>query len=181
MFSFSIVGSSFVNLGERYKNTHPLNKTGVGYKVFHGSTLVAPQAGPLIDAVTGAPGGPFPACGSEVVHPGAGSRHLFTNRCLSAGLTRDACLHHSFSRKNVAQFRALVNGFPEKNRKFRSLAGDGAAHWPFPAFGSRPAAIPTERQRVEGSAHQIPFMQWESAQILRLRSASLRMTGLWTC
>ena len=28
-------------IGEGIKNTHPLTKSGVGYKVFHGSTLVA--------------------------------------------------------------------------------------------------------------------------------------------
>jgi hypothetical protein len=30
-------------LGKGIKNTHPLITSGVGYKVFHGSTLVVPQ------------------------------------------------------------------------------------------------------------------------------------------
>ena len=51
----------------------------------------------LIDALTGVPGQPFPADGSEVVSLMAGLRNLLTNRLLSGQLTKGACLHHSLS------------------------------------------------------------------------------------
>ena len=55
-------------IGEGIKNTHPLTKIRGGIRnVFHGSTLVTAGWLSLIDALTGAPGLPFPANGSEVV------------------------------------------------------------------------------------------------------------------
>jgi len=51
---------------------------------------------PLIDALTGVPGQPFPAGSSKVVSFTAGVQSLFTSRLLSEDLTENACLSRSF-------------------------------------------------------------------------------------
>jgi hypothetical protein len=86
----------------------------VGYKVFHGSTLVALRKVPLIDAITGAPDGAFPLpwLRSGIISGrGLGpSQQKF--RSLSENLTENACLHHSlFPSENLPQIIQIVNLF----------------------------------------------------------------------
>ena len=63
----------------------------------------------LIDALTGAPGRPFPTCGSEVVSSPAGLQSLFTNRLLSEHLSGAACLRRSLYGENLAHLQPKVN------------------------------------------------------------------------
>jgi len=76
-------------LGERHKKHPPPERSGVGYKVFHGSTLVAAVL-PLIDALTGAPGPAFPPDGSEVVDKTQILQHSCTKVSASLGSLRFA-------------------------------------------------------------------------------------------
>ena len=64
----------------RYKKYPPPERSGVGYKVFHGSTLVTVIRPSLIGTLTGAPVRPFPTGGSEVVSIQAGVQMPFTIR-----------------------------------------------------------------------------------------------------
>ena len=55
-------------------------------KSFHGSTLVAAKSLPLIGALTGATGGPFPTHGSEVVSTPAGLQEPRSKLAPSLGI-----------------------------------------------------------------------------------------------
>ena len=84
-----LVSSYLVSVfGEGKKIAHPLKNQGWDTKKQY--STVPPwlpcTAEPLIDAVTGAPGRPFPACGSEVVTLAAGVRVSFTNAASSLGI-----------------------------------------------------------------------------------------------
>ena len=114
-------------LGEGIKNSHPLTKQGWDTKY----STVPPwlrRAPSLIDALTGAPGRPFPTCGSEVVSSPAGLQSLFTNRLLSEHLSGAACLRHGLYGENIAQTREKVNPCGGKNgkilEKYRSKVAD---------------------------------------------------------
>ena len=65
-------------MGQVNKKTHPLKKQGWDTKSLY--STVPPwllcKTKPLIDALTGAPGGPFPVRGSEVVSARPGNRSL---------------------------------------------------------------------------------------------------------
>ena len=92
-FAFCISGC-----GEGIKKPHPPNESGVGYKVFHGSTLVTAVA-----VTHWHDNGCIRQTISDLqLRSGialAVSRSLSTNRLLSEGLSRSACLHHSFLHK----------------------------------------------------------------------------------
>ena len=110
-------------LGEGIKNSHPLTKQGWDTKY----STVPPwlrRKPSLIDALTGAPGRPFPTCGSEVVSSPAGLQSLFTNRLLSEHLSGAACLRRSLYGENLAHLREKVNPcggkMPVFSRKFHT-------------------------------------------------------------
>ena len=67
----------------------------MGYKVFHGSTLVATILPPLIGTVTGAPGPAFPPDGSEGVRGARGCRTLSPDESLSEHLAARVWLRRS--------------------------------------------------------------------------------------
>ena len=84
-----LVSSYLVSiLGEGKKIAHPLKNQGwdtvkSSIPRFHPGCPA--YAEPLIDAVTGAPGGTFPTRGSEVVTPAAGVRMPFTKSGILSG------------------------------------------------------------------------------------------------
>jgi hypothetical protein len=93
----------------------------VGYKVFHGSTLVAVYIKPpLIDALTGAPGMAFPhiRLKSGIAH--CSVTGLFHQTSPSLGiLQRPRVFIAAFNKENLPQSHGKVNIFcaPETYRK----------------------------------------------------------------
>jgi hypothetical protein len=81
---------------------------------------------PLIDAITGVPGRPFPDCGSEVVPvPGSGTEAFQQNSFLSENLTWAVYLHQRFTCQNLAQSAGNVKPGEYKNPQYRLTLGSG--------------------------------------------------------
>ena len=70
------------------KNNPTPEKSGVGYKMYSTVPPWLQIALPLIDAVTGAPGLPFPTVGSEGVVTLQGNEAISPGRLLSENLTK---------------------------------------------------------------------------------------------
>ena len=104
---FCILHSAFCispAYGEGKKIIPSPDETGVGYKVFHGSTLVALRAEPLIDALTGAPDRAFLPGGSEVVSHCAVLQMPCTKVAPSLGILRNVHVFvTAFNTQNLAQ------------------------------------------------------------------------------
>lgn len=124
---------SYIFFRGRYKKYPPPDGSGVGYRCiprFHPGYGITPS---LIAAVTGAPGRPFPTCGSEVVTRTAGVRKPFSKMASSLGiLPRTHIFVSAFARKNLAYFFSKVN--PQKGKKLCRRgkkfveSGEGSKH-----------------------------------------------------
>ncbi len=85
-------------------------------KSFHGSTLVAAKLLPLIDAVTGAPDGPFPTRGSEVVSIPAGVQKPCSKVAPSLRILPGRRVFlTAFVTDNLAHLQQNVKGWKKEN------------------------------------------------------------------